>query len=273
MPPKSPDSTAAWTSGDIFESRRTPHREAAGVRGLFAACPQARRRRLQSGRLVIGRGSGRGAAAYLRPVDLEFPADHAVHDAAAGLYRLEPLAAFPADVRLILVFLPADALLGVCAAGSGRQAARHRPRNRETAVHYTRHARPLPADPLGAHLDRQGSTPDGKTLDPPAPADLPGGAARRLAFLVGGQEGHPPAAALCLRPRAIARLPSVETPPVRPSLQRCTLSKDRWSFSSSASVLGQSMHGSVIDTPYSRLLKSFGMGGLAAFEWLSSIRP
>ena len=42
--------------------------------------------------------------------------------------------------------------------------------------------------------------------------------------------------------------------------QRRTVSKDRWSLSSSVSVLCQSMHGSVIDTPYSSVLRSFGMG-------------
>ncbi len=51
-------------------------------------------------------------------------------------------------------------------------------------------------------------------------------------------------------------------------------SSSAWcSFSSSASVVCQSMHGSVIDRPYSSLLKSFGMGWLPAFKWLSSISP
>ena len=65
-------------------------------------------------------------------------------------------------------------------------------------------------DPARAHLDRQGAAPAGKALDPTAPPGLRRRAARRLAFLVAGQEGHPPAAALCLRPRAAARLPPVE---------------------------------------------------------------
>ena len=37
--------------------------------------------------------------------------------------------------------------------------------------------------------------------------------------------------------------------------------------------VGQSMHGSVIDIPYTSLLKSLGIDWLPAFKWLSSIRP
>ena len=45
------------------------------------------------------------------------------------------------------------------------------------------------------------------------------------------------------------------------------------SLSNSSSVLSQPMHGSVIDTPYSSVERSFGMRWLPAFKWLSSIRP
>jgi sulfoxide reductase heme-binding subunit YedZ len=42
--------------------------------------------------------------------------------------------------------------------------------------------------------------------------------------------------------------------------QRSTVSSDRCSFRSSASVLSQPMHGSVIDTPNSSAARSFGIG-------------
>ena len=52
------------------------------------------------------------------------------------------------------------------------------------------------AGAAGAHLHRQVAAPPGKALDPVASADLRDRAARRLAFLVAGQEGHPRAAAV-----------------------------------------------------------------------------
>jgi sulfoxide reductase heme-binding subunit YedZ len=65
---------------------------------------------------------------------------------------------------------------------------------------------------------------------------------------------------------ASARLSALEEPSFSRARQRRTDCKDRWSLSSSASVVCQSMHGSVMDRPYSSLLKSFGMDWLPAFK-------
>src|SRR5580698_5008617 len=59
---------------------------------------------------------------------------------------------------------------------------------------------------------------------------------------------------------------SAEVRAATPSSAPCSLS-NRFS------VVGQSMQGSVIDIPYSSLLKSFGIDWLPAFKWLSSISP
>ena len=60
------------------------------------------------------------------------------------------------------------------------------------------------------HLHREGAAAPGPALDAIAPPGLRGRAARRMALLVGGQEGHPRAAPLCLRARVAARLSALE---------------------------------------------------------------
>ena len=81
----------------------------------------------------------------------------------------------------------------------------------------------------------------------------------------GRETPHPSLLPFIPRKDLLVEMP-VNQAAIRAVAQRWMVCKDRWSLSNSSSVVCQSMHGSVMDNPYSSLLRSFGMGWFPAFK-------
>jgi len=113
------------------------------------------------------------------------------------------------------------------------------------------------------HLDRQGTTTAGKTLDPAPPAGVCGRRARSVPLLVAGQEGHPAAARLCRNIRGSARL-SMGSAAQAAAARRSRISAEPSPATDGACAAASRCcpsrcRGRVIDTPNSRVDRSLGI--------------
>ena len=181
--------------------------QTVGVRCVSVTGPLFAFGRIRPVRHFTWRRSSQSDVASLWQLGLEVFIDNPFDDAVEGTHPLDLFSALSSNVRAVCVLLRGAAFLGLRNPRSVGAVEGGMARHPEAPLHHDRHACAAAAHSLGAYFDDGHATSFGTSLGDAPSFNLPDRGTRRVALLVGSEEGHSRATFVCLYPGSAARLP------------------------------------------------------------------